>query len=71
MLRLIPKTGARINTSRLLLKFYPEGVPPNGRKQLNGLVTGLVNKTAKGHCYRVCRSARSGPKPMEVWVEKT
>lgn len=60
-----------MKTTDLLGKFYKgRETPYTGQKALIGYVRELVNKTASGHEYRVLKSERGGPKPLEVWVER-
>lgn len=72
MLSLIPKRG-KITTDKLLAKYYGEDGPFYGRQALIGMINSLVRKSrAKGLKldYRVFRSERAGPNPIQVWVEK-
>lgn len=60
-----------MKTTDLIEKFYKgREMPRNARQSLVSVVSSLVEGTAVGHEYRVLKSERGGPKPIEVWVEK-
>lgn len=73
VLDLIPKDGSRIDHARLQELFWRgrRDKPWNARIIINGYTRELERKTrAMRGDFRVVRSARSGPRPIQVWIER-
>jgi len=71
LLNLLPKDGTRITTSDLVNKRYGKNVPLNGQKIVMSAMRSLIDKVViKREPFRVRRSTRRGPKPIEFWIDQ-
>lgn len=58
------------SSSVLLDKVYGENIPYNGRKIIIGVIASLRSKfAANKEPFKLVSSERSGPHPMEFWLE--
>ena len=76
LFRLIPKDGKHIDTDKLLSGLYggkkgePYQYPYNGRTAMTGAMRSLIDKVKRNNePFRVMKSERRGPHPMEFWIE--
>jgi hypothetical protein len=70
--KLLPKDGKRITTNQLVKLYYK-----NDSRQLNananivGVIRSLIRKVdVNKEPFRIQKSARAGPHPLEYWLEK-
>jgi hypothetical protein len=63
------KKHSKLTTAQLADKFYKKNRPEYARVIISGVVRSLVKKTARSKDFRVKSSKRSGPWPIEVWIE--
>lgn len=62
--------GSRLTTAQLADRFYKKADrPEHARVIIAGIVRSLVKKTARARDFKVRRSNRAGPHPIEVWIE--
>lgn len=62
--------GSKLTTAQLADRFYRNtDRPEHARVIITGIVRSLVKKTARAGDTKVKRSRRSGPHPIEVWME--
>lgn len=58
------------STTVMLSKIYPKDVPYNGRKIMIGTIKSLRRKMlANKELFKLHNTERSGPHPMEFWLE--
>lgn len=73
LFRLLPKTGDRVSSRRLLKGLARKAngdMPFHARTSLVGAMRSLSDKvTANREPFRVMRSERAGPHPIEFWIE--
>lgn len=72
LFQIIPKDGRRIDTKRLAAHYYARlGPPPyNGQKSVVDALSSLMTKVSiNKEPFKVCKSERRGPRPLEVWLE--
>lgn len=69
--RLLSLLTRRETDTEELAKRYWSGreKPPHARQVILNLTRALIKKTARGNEKKVRKSARTGPKPIKVWVE--
>lgn len=70
---LLRRHGNRpVDTIKLLHSYYDgRPVPFNGQVALNGTIRSLVTKVERNkEPFRIRKSERRGPHPMEYWIEK-
>ncbi len=72
VLSILLKRKRPITTKDLIPLYYAgREVPQHARHSIVGTVTSLAEKTARGEeRFKVIRTQRRGPKPIEVWVER-
>lgn len=57
-------------STAMLGKVYPTDVPYNGRKIMIGMLKSLKRKMlANKEPFKLCNTDRSGPIPIEFWLE--
>lgn len=70
ILALLPKGGKRINTVELMKKKYGKNVPFHGRIIIIGTLRSLMRKVVYNkEPFRIKKSERRGPHPIEFWIE--
>jgi len=71
ILKLIPKNGSRVSSEELLKLFYGRKQRPFfARNVIIGTLRSLARKMEKNHDpYRLHKSERKGPKPIDFWIE--
>jgi hypothetical protein len=68
---LLPQNGKSINTHSLIDRYYKKKAPVNARMCIIGAMRSLISKVQRNRePFRIKKSDRSGPHPMEFWVEK-
>lgn len=73
LVKLIPANGSKTDTAKLAKAFFGRRQPLNARVRITNLVRSIM---AKGKARRdigiplIKRSARSGPKAIQVWRVK-
>lgn len=62
----------RCDTVRLAQKYWDgDKIPVNGRIAVGGAMRSLQMKVERnGEPFRIHRSERCGPKPLEYWIEQ-
>ncbi len=68
---LLPLNGKSIDTSELTRRFYRgKRIPMNGRVIVTGTLRKLIEKArANKEPFKIVRTPRAGPRPIEVWIE--
>jgi hypothetical protein len=63
--------GTKLTTAQLADRFYPKKAdrPEYARVIIAGIVRSLVKKTSRTKEFKIKSSTRSGPHPIEVWIE--
>lgn len=73
LFNLLPKDGKTINTEELTKQFYRkrgQTIPVNGRVTVTGTLAKLGQKAVLNRePFKIRRTKRSGPNPIEAWVE--
>jgi hypothetical protein len=69
--KLIPRSG-KITSAEIAEKKWPKGTMPfHGRKSVIGAMTNLIEKTNRNkEPFRILKTKRRGPHPMEFWLEE-
>ncbi len=70
LLALIPADGSSISSRRLIELFYGDEEPFNARAITIARITGLQRKVELMESWRLRKSKRRGPHPVEVWRER-
>ena len=72
LFRLLPQDGKRISTTQLARRYYHSSqMPMNANVLVVNGVRALKEKVDKNRePFRVRKTARAGPHPIEYWVEK-
>lgn len=68
----LPKNGDAIDTVTIMKKIYrkEEDPPYNSRQTVLGVMVRLQNKVkANKEPFRIARSDRKGPYPIQFWLE--
>lgn len=71
--RLLPKGGRKMSSKVLVAKKYEGAVQPplNAQKMITSIMTSLIKKVdMNSEEFRISRSKRSGPHPVEFWIEE-
>jgi hypothetical protein len=62
--------GTKLTTAQLADRFYKRADRPEyARVIIAGIVRSLVKKTGRCKEFKIKSSQRSGPHPIEVWIE--
>jgi RecA-family ATPase len=71
VIEILKKTpGAKLTTAQLADRFYKRTDRPEyARVIIAGVVRSLVKKTGRSKDFKIKSSQRSGPHPIEVWIE--
>lgn len=69
---LLPKDGKAINTKKLIERYYKDDeLPGHPHANIIDMAGSLIEKIEKNkEPFRVKRTDRRGPHPIEFWVER-
>jgi hypothetical protein len=71
LIALLPKDGKKVTTADLVEAYYGSEVPLNARNIVVGRLRMIAAKAVhNAEPWRIAKSNRAGPHPMEFWLEK-
>jgi len=73
LLDLLPADGSRVDTNTLVQRYYANVAPEplNARTIVVGRLKGIAAKAERaGLPFRIRRSERAGPHPLQFWRER-
>ena len=72
LLGCIPEDGSRVSTKAIVAAYYGRDVPMNGRQIITDRLSKIILKLSElpGYDFKLCKSQRRGPAPIEYWRAK-
>lgn len=71
LFNVLPADGRKLNTAEIVAAYYGGDVPMNGRQIVTDRLTTIQAKLeAIGSEFRLSKSGRRGPAPIEYWLSR-